>query len=217
MTPWMWMEAMQWAAIVLIAILAAGVLYLVADLHRRLGPDLGAMVPNDGLAVGTAAPDFAAEDPRTGQPIRLSDFDGRRVVVAFVASNCPPCRKLVPDLNRFARDRHDTSVVAVATDGAGMDYAREFSERIAVVGDAGKAIQQAFEVSRTPLVYLLDEERKVANRTVSSSLIDLEDTLDGFGKPQGNAAWVAVPEPNEPTTRVRGESRSNRNRSANHG
>lgn len=95
---WTWMEAAQWAAIMLIAVLASGVLYLVADLHRRLGPDQGAMVPNDGLTVGVAAPDFAAEDMRTGQPVHLSDFAGRRVVMAFVASNCPPCRKLVPDL-----------------------------------------------------------------------------------------------------------------------
>ena len=203
-----WLEVLQWAAIVVIGILVAGLLYLVTDLQRRLGPDFGAMVPNDGLAVGAAAPDFTAEDKRTGRRVSLSDYVGQRVVVAFLSPACQPCRELVPDLNRFVRDQRDTPVVVVAMEGAGADYARDLSKRIAVVGDAEKEIQQAFEVGRTPLVYLLDEERKVVNRTVSNSLINLEDTLDGLGRPQGSAAWVPEGARGEPSPDGEDETRA---------
>ena len=111
-------------------------------------------------------------------------------MLAFLSPACRPCRELVPDLNRLARDQRDTPVVVVAMDGTGADYASELSKRVVVVGDAEKEIQEAYAVGRTPLVYLLDEDRTVVNRTVSNSLIDLEDTLDGLGRPQGNATWV---------------------------
>ena len=48
-----WLEVLQRAAIVLIGILVVGVLYLVTDIQRRLGPDYGATVPKDGLPIGT--------------------------------------------------------------------------------------------------------------------------------------------------------------------
>lgn len=185
-----WLEVLQWTSIVVLGVFVAGLLYLNTDLQRRLGPDSGALIPKDGLAIGDDAPDFTAENKRTRQRVSLSDYGGQRVVVAFLSPACRPCRELVPNLNRFASDQRDTPVVVVAMDGTGADYASELSERIVVVGDAGKEIQRAFAVDRTPLVYLLDEERRVANRTVSNSLIDLEDTLNGLGRQQGNAAWV---------------------------
>lgn len=184
------LELLQWALILGIGAFGVGLLYLIIDLQRRLGPDSGALVPSDGLAIGAEVPDFKVEDRRSGEPVRMADYAGQRVIVAFLSPGCRPCRELVPDLNRFAQRHGDTPVVVVAMDGVGADYERELSERITVVGDARKELQRAFEVNRTPLVYLVDEERRVANRTVSNSLVDLEDTLDGFGRRQGNAAWV---------------------------
>ena len=47
-----WLEGLQWLAILVIGVMVAGVLYSVTDLQRRLGPDQGALVPNDGLDTG---------------------------------------------------------------------------------------------------------------------------------------------------------------------
>jgi thiol-disulfide isomerase/thioredoxin len=157
MTAWAWYAVFVVAALVVLAVFIAGLLYTIIDHERRLGPDLGAVVPNDGLAVGATAPDFSGVDLRSGQPVHLADYAGRRTVVAFVAPNFPPCQELVMDLNRLARDRREIGVLVVAIDGAGVDYARKFSERMAVLGDVDRQIQRAFEVNRTPLVFLLDE------------------------------------------------------------
>jgi thiol-disulfide isomerase/thioredoxin len=190
----MWNEVLQWAVLLLLVFMGVGLLIMVADIQRRLGPDLGAPIPQSGLAVGALAPDFVAEDRRTGKCVAVSDYVGRRLLVAFMSPRCEPCKELLPSLNRFALERRGVPVIVVAPEDAGIEYARQFAESIVVVGDTGKAIELAYDVGWTPLVFLLDEERRVLNRTVSNSLIDLEDTLDGKGRPQ-SAAWV-------PTTTV---------------
>ena len=43
----------------------------------------------------------------------------------------------------------------------------------------------------TPMVFVLDAESKVANKTISSNLRDLEATLDGMGRPQGGREWIS--------------------------
>jgi peroxiredoxin len=68
------------------------------------------------------APDFTLPD-LDGQPVQLSQFRGKTVVIDFWATWCPPCIFQVPELNKFwkaNRDAGDVVVlgVAVDTDGA---------------------------------------------------------------------------------------------------
>lgn len=81
----LWHEVLQWTAIIGIAFMLAGVLYLLADIRRRLGPDYGAQVPSNGLAVGVPAPDFSTDDKRTGGRVNLSDYHGQQMIIAFLS------------------------------------------------------------------------------------------------------------------------------------
>lgn len=182
----------QWAAIVFVGLITFGVLKLVIDMWARMPPDTGPLIPNSGLEIGTLAPDFTSADKRSGQPVRLSDYAGQRLVLAFLSPVCGPCRQLVPHLNQLAREERGTPVMVVAMPGEGMDYTKELSSRIIVVGDPDLAIEEAFKARGKPLVYVLDEERKVLNRTISNKLVHLEDTLAGLGTPQGNRPWMPV-------------------------
>jgi methylamine dehydrogenase accessory protein MauD len=80
---------------------------LIVLLYRQLGVlYLGSAsgVSRDGLAVGSAAPDFQLPDAE-GQTHRLSDYRGRNVLLLFGSPHCDPCRRLLPNLEEFAATR----------------------------------------------------------------------------------------------------------------
>ncbi len=185
-------EVAQWAVILLTAAMVAGLVYLTADIRRRLGPDQGPLVPNDGLDIGEQAPVIAGADARSGESRVWSPIPGQSAVVAFLSPTCAPCVDLVPHLNRLARSRRDVPVVVVVLPGKGADYGETLDALIAVLRDADGRAQRDYMVSRTPLVFAIAPGGFVAMRTVSNDLIGLEDTLDGFGEPQGNRPWVPI-------------------------
>jgi len=162
----------------------------MVELRRRAGPGLGALVQNDGLASGTTAPVVAGLNARDGKVTALAMATDRGTLLAFLAPSCPPCVNLVADLNRVAARERAMRFVAVVQDEKGFDFAKGLSERITVLRDDGGAVSRAFQVIRTPLVYLIDGEGKIVRRTVPNSVLDLDDTLSGFGHEQGDMPWI---------------------------
>ena len=60
----------------------------IVDLHEH-APAMEGDARNTPLAVGEQAPDFALPDAN-GRIVRLSDYRGRRVVLAFYPLDCEP-------------------------------------------------------------------------------------------------------------------------------
>jgi peroxiredoxin Q/BCP len=110
---------------------------------------------------GDRAPDFEAIDCR-GQPVRLSDFRGRRVVLFFF----PKAFTLGCTIeNRAFRDNHElirslgAELVGVSVDSVERQcaFAEQEDIRFALIGDESKAIGRAWDV----LWPVLDIDRRV--------------------------------------------------------
>lgn len=61
------------------------------------------------LKVGTIAPDFTAADT-IGNPIKLSDYKGKYVVLDFWASWCGDCRREIPYLKEVYKNFKDIKI-----------------------------------------------------------------------------------------------------------
>lgn len=117
--------------------------------------------PQPGLQRGARAPGFILDD-LAGQPVKLSDFTGRVVLLNFWATWCAPCRDEMPLLQqRHAQYAPALAVIAVNFDEP-LEYvqafAAEFGLTFTVLLDPGGAAQDAYAVRGYPTTVLVDAQ-----------------------------------------------------------
>lgn len=136
--------------------------------------DLDAQYAVDLLKPGTQAPDFALQDIN-GKTFKLSDFQGRKVVLVFWASWCPDCRAEVPQLKAMhaAANPEKVAFVSVSFDRTLEALKKYVAENelpgVQLYDGSGKKdskVSADFGVKWIPALYLLDEKGKVVLGTV---------------------------------------------------
>ncbi|GAB3807822.1 TlpA family protein disulfide reductase [Virgibacillus kimchii] len=119
----------------------------------------------EGTEIGNMAPDFTLET-LGGDEIRLSDFQGQRVVLNFWASWCGPCREEMPDIQRLSENK-DVTVLAV-----NLTYSEDSTERVSdfvdqygltfpILMDENASVSQLYRIQPIPTTYMLDSNGKI--------------------------------------------------------
>ncbi|MCI0790999.1 MAG: TlpA family protein disulfide reductase [Chloroflexi bacterium] len=118
--------------------------------------------------VGEPAPDFVL-DLFDGSKVRLSDFEGKVVVLNFWASWCPPCRREMPAFERTWQEYRDQGVVfvGVAVQDNEAD-SRAFAKKVGVTYPIGMdwngRILRSYRPTSMPTTFLIDREGVVSRR-----------------------------------------------------
>jgi peroxiredoxin len=118
--------------------------------------------------VGSPAPDFSAL-ALDGRTVSLADFRGRKkVVVAFWASWCGPCRLEMPSLVKFYKENHsdssDFELLAVSIDEdtkAAEGFAAVEKLMFPVLLDPRQKMASAYDVHGIPTMFVIDKAGKV--------------------------------------------------------
>lgn len=85
-------------ALVLIGLVGYAVFEFVQDQKRGV----------TGIEIGNKAPDFELQLLNDeNETIRLSDLEGKKVIVNFWASWCKPCREEMPEIQKFYETKSD--------------------------------------------------------------------------------------------------------------
>ena len=171
-------------AVLFVALLAAAAVFY-NDLSDRYSQDQVATQAPDAPSTVTA-PDFTVED-RDGNPVSLSDYLGKPVVLNFWASWCGPCKNEMPAFDQaFAQygDRVQFLMVNL-TDNyqETLESAKTFLETVdykfPVFFDTKMEGGIAYGVTGIPATYFINAQGQVVARAVQS--LDY-DTLDrGIG------------------------------------
>src|SRR3989338_7669133 len=106
----------------IIAIITAAIAFI--ELSK---PNSSVVVSDDkstGITIGKTAPDFELETLE-GKKAKLSDYRGKKVILNFWASWCPPCREEMPEFQRIYSENKDKLVVV----GVNLQENRENAER----------------------------------------------------------------------------------------
>lgn len=113
------------------------------------------------------APDFHLTDS-TGQPVSLSQFRGRVVLVNFWATWCAPCRREIPLLKDFQRayGSRGLVVLGLALDDGGWSVVRPFVEAFKInypVILAGSKTTNLFGgLKAVPMTFFIDKQGRIA-------------------------------------------------------
>ena len=150
----------------------AGILFVLGSARIQyhvkveMPRDEGTTTALGDLRVGSEAPDFSATDLH-GQPVVLSEFKDRKVVVAdFWAEWCGPCLMAMPGLQELHDefDGQQLEILAVNL-GESPEQIQRFIERkgytFRVVPDQDHSIGDLFGVTGIPTMVVVGADGRV--------------------------------------------------------
>jgi cytochrome c biogenesis protein CcmG/thiol:disulfide interchange protein DsbE len=133
---------------------------------------------------GKRAEDFPME--LNGKPARLSDLQGKVVVLNFWATWCPPCVEETPALNRLHKyiESRGGMVLGMSVDDDGAAYDKFLKDQGVVFptyrSPANKKLAADYGTSFYPETYIIDRHGKIARKFISEQDWDSPDMLAYF-------------------------------------
>lgn len=116
-----------------------------------------------GTQIGNLAPNFELLS-LDGNKVQLSDYRGKKVLLNFWATWCPPCRVEMPHMEKFYNDYKDKDVVVLAvnlthTEKSVTDvpiFVQDFGLTFPVVMDDNGGTSDVYQVVAYPTSYMID-------------------------------------------------------------
>lgn len=133
-----------------------------------------------GLEQGQLAPDFTLLNLQ-GEPLTLSDLRGKRVVLNFWATWCPPCEAEMPHMQKYYEKYGEQDNVEIV--GVNLTYAKEKVERVEqflksynitfpVVLEPDESVAAQYEIITIPSTYMIDTTGKIQKKIVGPLDLD---------------------------------------------
>lgn len=133
-----------------------------------------------GLEKGQFAPDFTLYSLQ-GEPLTLSELRGKRVVLNFWATWCPPCEAEMPHMQKYYEKYRKEDNVEIV--GVNMTYANEKLDRVEqflksyditfpIVLEQTEAVAFQYEILTMPTTYMIDTAGKIQKQIIGPLDLD---------------------------------------------
>lgn len=144
---------------------------LIADQNNEsVDSDL---VLNYGFEINEAAPDFKLKN-LSGETVKLSDYRGKKVLLNFWASWCPPCIQEMPYMQEYYEeysDKSDVEILAVnmtTSEVGGIGNIEKFIEEyeftFPVLLDKKGTVMDLYKVRSFPTTYIINKEGIITDK-----------------------------------------------------
>ena len=162
-------NALLWVLVFVLAFVVVALVRQVGLLHERISP-AGALMQEQGPAVGDAAPELEALD-LSGRHVKVGGV-GERTLLFFLSPTCPICDSLLPTLLRVVREEAGRTRLVLASDGEDAEIHRTFV-REKGLGELPYLLSTelglAYQVAKLPTAVLIDAEGIVRARGLVNS------------------------------------------------
>lgn len=191
-------QILLWIVVVLQAIAIFALARQIGVLHERVAP-AGALISGAGPGVGEQSPRLEVH-ALGGNAVTVGSqlAAGKALLMLFVSSACPMCKKLIPIARNFAKsERLDVLFVgdADAAEQRKMIQQFELDEHCFV---NGPEVGMAYRVDKLPYAVLLDASGRIAAKGLVNSREHFESliiaketgyaTIQSYLKSQSDAA-----------------------------
>lgn len=122
-----------------------------------------------GPKKGEIAPDFELENLK-GDIIKLSDFKGKKVILNFWATWCPPCKDEMPDMEEFYQQAgKDVVILAVNIDPQYnvKKFVKENKITFPILLDRKDQVNTKYQIISIPTTYFIDEKGIIRHKHIS--------------------------------------------------
>ncbi|WP_445487178.1 peroxiredoxin family protein [Niallia sp. 03133] len=127
------------------------------------------------IEVGDKAPDFTLNN-LAGKTIRLSDFQGKIVMLNFWATWCPPCKKEMPIIQQFNKEKHeDVVILAVNIDGKEdvFDFVQNMQLTFPILLDDKDKVNELYKIITIPTTFFIDEKGIIQHKFYSAMPLEI--------------------------------------------
>ncbi|GLY09295.1 redoxin domain-containing protein [Pseudobacillus badius] len=122
-----------------------------------------------GIGLGDLPPDFSLQT-LDGKKVSLSDYRGKKVILNFWATWCPPCKAEMPHMQSFYEkeaEKSGTEILAVNLTSKDngqatvADFVKQYDLTFPVLLDEEGAVGEKYQVSIIPTTYFLNTDGTV--------------------------------------------------------
>ncbi len=140
----------------------------------------------NGENAAETARDFSLQSV-SGRTVRLSDYQGKVILLNFFATWCPPCRSEIPDFNELLDDYRDQGFVILGIsvergDPATLkDFADEYGITYPVLIDDGLVSRRYGPIQSIPTTFIIDRDGNLVTKVIGSrDKLFFEETIAPF-------------------------------------
>ncbi|CAH2715992.1 Thiol-disulfide oxidoreductase ResA [Neobacillus rhizosphaerae] len=166
------------AAVVLVTLLTVAIVQAMDKQTEKPETTSQTTANNEGLAIGAKAPDFELKT-LTGETVKLSSLKGKKVMLNFWATWCPPCKAEMPEMEQFYKQAGDDVVILAVNIDPQLDvqgFVNENKITFPILLDADDKVNETYQILSIPTTYFIDSKGIIKNKfTGSMKLENMQD------------------------------------------
>lgn len=127
-----------------------------------------------GIAVGVKAPDFELKT-LDGKSVKLSDLQGKKVILNFWATWCPPCKAEMPEMQKYHEKIGDDAVILAVNIDPQLKV-QEFIDDMGITFtiplDTDDTVNTMYQVISIPTTYFIDTKGIIRQKHIGAMTYD---------------------------------------------
>ncbi|SRR6478672_9317585 len=165
------------AAVVLISLLTVAIVQAMDKKTEteKKATETATTTQTNGLQIGAKAPDFELKT-LTGETTKLSNFKGKKVMLNFWATWCPPCKAEMPEMEQFYKQGNkDVVILAVNIDPENdvKGFVDKNGITFSIPMDTEGKVNSIYQILSIPTTYFIDRNGLIQNKYTGAMKLEM--------------------------------------------